>query len=453
MTSTFTSPPSDFVASRRQCVAHEMVFDDVARLHTRRKLDMERLQQQQQGNKMRSFCDREMSRLLDEFNAFRSLLVMDTTFSRGSLHALRHTPSEMRKVCDEEVSLLSTVVSGGWQSSPYNTRKATLPTDPFPPEHDSSVHKQLRHLETQMNLFRGGGGQQTSLHLWTARREQRAMRFYCELFLRSTRDDVEAVGEGNRYDSVTLVMECALRSHHTWVTAMRTAFGMTFLHFWEAERGGDAFVKITDKIHGLLKERVEVREEQRKQQNEVMRRPSSSTTTITTTPAGRSILFLQRLGRGFLARRLLPLTFLRRVHRSDRATAHGLKSYLAAVMASQSELRRVCYTLETEEDRFMSQWKAWEKNMTQQFLHHTPTDPEWLSQLDKDTNATIYVNLRTGKTQKEHPNALKVVATRNRQWAKAQKMQIERRKMLEQREKELEEYIEVVLPQMEDRLM
>lgn len=80
-----------------------------------------------------------------------------------------------------------------------------------------------------------------------------------------------------------------------------------------------------------------------------------------------------------------------------------------------------------EASEFDAQWRAWEQKMERFFATECPLDADWVARADPQARAgTVYVNLRTGRSQEENPNALKAVATRNRQWLKATRAREER---------------------------
>lgn len=88
----------------------------------------------------------------------------------------------------------------------------------------------------------------------------------------------------------------------------------------------------------------------------------------------------------------------------------------------------------TEEEEFTRQWRAWEVAMRRHVIHEVAFDPgEWLelppgsSGGPSDNGRPTYLNLKTGRTQTEHPNVLQAEMLRNRQWLKATKAREERR--------------------------
>lgn len=79
---------------------------------------------------------------------------------------------------------------------------------------------------------------------------------------------------------------------------------------------------------------------------------------------------------------------------------------------------------EHEEQNFQNQWNQYVRKMTHFFLHECPLDQDWIAQRDTaaatgSTAGIIFINVKSGRTQTENPNALKVVAAKNREWMKA----------------------------------
>lgn len=70
-----------------------------------------------------------------------------------------------------------------------------------------------------------------------------------------------------------------------------------------------------------------------------------------------------------------------------------------------------------EESRFQAQWNSYLKKLTQFYLSECPLDADWQAFATND--GVVFVNVKTGRSQKENPNVLKIVAAKNRQWLKA----------------------------------
>jgi hypothetical protein len=72
-----------------------------------------------------------------------------------------------------------------------------------------------------------------------------------------------------------------------------------------------------------------------------------------------------------------------------------------------------------EEQVFQQQWNQYVKKMTNFFMNECPLEQDWIAQRDPSTQTLVFINTKTGRTQTENPNALKVVAAKNREWMKA----------------------------------
>jgi hypothetical protein len=106
----------------------------------------------------------------------------------------------------------------------------------------------------------------------------------------------------------------------------------------------------------------------------------------------------------------------------------------------------------TEEDEFNSQWQTYVKKMTNFFLKECPLDVDWVRQVQPQTQRPYFLNVKSGKVQEENPNALKVVAAKNRQWLKAVRAREDRLSEARKRVDQLNEMRQSELPLLERRL-
>ena len=118
----------------------------------------------------------------------------------------------------------------------------------------------------------------------------------------------------------------------------------------------------------------------------------------------------------------------------------------------QREDERLETFYSTEEDAFNRQWNEYVKKMTNFFLKECPLDVDWVRQINPQNQKHFYLNIKTGKIQEENPNALKVVAGKNRQWVKATRARDDRLLEARRRVDELNELRREVLPALERRL-
>jgi len=423
--------------------------------------------------------EKEVARLRSCAEHIQRLSVLDQTLTPQGIDLIRSVPAEMRKVSDEEISLLCGGPAGRWATSVYNSRRTAFPEGAtFASDHEAAIRKQTRNLEFAL-AERRGGTEPTAIQqqLFEARRESQGMRFFCELFLRRLPDHTTLSAiDADQCDPVSLTAEYLLRGHNQWNATMRETFGIAHL---SAEVSGQQ-----SDIHGALAALQEaLRQRQRSrgwdpnaatapslpllaaQQDPPIQKPSEAALEAAQRRQGgggaggppmsslRYIFALQRAGRGYLTRTTMLHYFLRTVNNSDRAHLTKVREFAVTYLAARREISRVEEALRTEDERFQTQWRQWERSMTQHMLHGMPMEAEWVQQQDRETNQTVFLNLRTGKIQKEHPNILKVVATKNRQWAKAQKQKTDRRAMLEQRLDNLNDMMDITIPRMEEGLV
>jgi hypothetical protein len=119
----------------------------------------------------------------------------------------------------------------------------------------------------------------------------------------------------------------------------------------------------------------------------------------------------------------------------------------------QRESALVQQFFDTEESSFQDQWRAWEKRMTHYYLNQCPLDVDWVTQADPTAPSGVrYLNIKTGKLQLENPNALKVSATKNRQWMKATKDRNDRIDRMKQRKEAIQKLQAVKIPWLENVL-
>lgn len=110
---------------------------------------------------------------------------------------------------------------------------------------------------------------------------------------------------------------------------------------------------------------------------------------------------------------LIP-TSLRYIRQSHST----LQRYAELVLFVGKEQDRLEGFYETEEERFQTQWNHYVKRMTKFYLTECALDVDWMPQ-SNGSGGVVFLNTKTGRTQSEHPNTLKVVAAKNRQWLKA----------------------------------
>lgn len=106
------------------------------------------------------------------------------------------------------------------------------------------------------------------------------------------------------------------------------------------------------------------------------------------------------------------LQYLRRT----QPVAEAYHQVVRKVEADQSELEDF---YATEEQVFQQQWNQYVRKMTHFFMNECPLEQDWIAQRDPATQTIVYINVKSGRTQTENPNALKVVAAKNREWMKA----------------------------------
>lgn len=82
------------------------------------------------------------------------------------------------------------------------------------------------------------------------------------------------------------------------------------------------------------------------------------------------------------------------------------------------EAREANRQMEAEKERFEQAWATYEKRITKALLAKK-LSPDWVPQLEDITGTTYYLNLRTGKSQGEHPNMKFVRAQKKKQRVRA----------------------------------
>ncbi|CUG89908.1 Hypothetical protein, putative [Bodo saltans] len=102
--------------------------------------------------------------------------------------------------------------------------------------------------------------------------------------------------------------------------------------------------------------------------------------------------------------------------RQTQPVAEAYHRVVRKIEADQAELEDF---YAQEENVFQQQWNQYVRKMTNFFMNECPLDQDWLAQRDPVTQAIVFLNMKTGRTQTENPNALKVVAAKNREWMKA----------------------------------
>lgn len=121
-----------------------------------------------------------------------------------------------------------------------------------------------------------------------------------------------------------------------------------------------------------------------------------------------------------LQQQLMPTSL--RYLQQTQPTAHQYVELVSRIEREQSRLEEF---YGTEEKIFEQQWNAYLRKMTKFYLNECPLDVDWIAQQspapDGEKGASLYINVKTGKQQTEHPNTLKIVAAKNRQWLKATK--------------------------------
>jgi hypothetical protein len=72
-----------------------------------------------------------------------------------------------------------------------------------------------------------------------------------------------------------------------------------------------------------------------------------------------------------------------------------------------------------EADTFRSQWSTFADGLAKKWMGKRLGE-EWIPQMDRRTSATYYMNLKSGKQQKEHPHMRHVRAAEKAEGAKAE---------------------------------
>lgn len=101
-----------------------------------------------------------------------------------------------------------------------------------------------------------------------------------------------------------------------------------------------------------------------------------------------------------------------------RNTQMAVEQLVELSLAVQSQETCLEDFFQSEEVRFQAQWTAYVRKLTQFYLKDCPLDVDWEAHSGPNGSIT-FVNMKTGRSQQENPNALKVVAAKNRQWLKA----------------------------------
>eukprot|EP00759_Apiculatamorpha_spiralis_P051583 PhF_6_TR5270/c0_g1_i1/m.7671 len=454
-----------------------MAYDDMCRSIALRLHDMKTVSSTNStsSSAFDKHSKMEINRLTQQGIAIRDISAMEpllwqlliTQQNGDDIQIQQPPPHEMLKVLDEELSLLSGATPTSWEANPYNYRKSRFMESTFTAEHDNAVRKQWKVMEGMVTAGRGGGPpSDLCAILQQCRRDHNGMRFFCDLYVR--RKLVQQAGlvntaaisssELDLCDPVSLTAEYCIRTHHEWNAAMRSTYGIKHLTSQHQPALAEALHSLTEALRYRIRTRTTQPPPQQQQQQymSIAITPQSSTQPPPPSLPPTTLKFVrsvQKCGRGFLTRKHILVNYMTHTLRSrDARCQPRVDEFVTTYLGAWYELGRVTEALKTEEERFQQTWRQWERAMTQQYLHAVPMDPEWIPQQEKETGQTIYLNLRSGKTQKEHPNVLKVVATKNRQWAKAQKLKLERRVMLENKFDALQDVMDVTLPQLENHL-
>ena len=80
--------------------------------------------------------------------------------------------------------------------------------------------------------------------------------------------------------------------------------------------------------------------------------------------------------------------------------------------------------------RFASAFRAWERKIWKG-IEKSKLTPEWIPQMNAATGETYYLNLNTGTTHEEHPNAPKARKTVQEEWTRGERQLAKRFSALE----------------------
>lgn len=139
------------------------------------------------------------------------------------------------------------------------------------------------------------------------------------------------------------------------------------------------------------------------------------------------------------------------VHKAYSSQLPDLLQLFESVRHIKREDDRLERFYATEEGEFNAQWAVYVKKLTTFFLKECPLDVDWVRQVNPQIQKVYYLNIKSGKVQEENPNALKVVAGKNRQWAKATRAREDRLADARRRVAALNES-RLLLPALERRL-
>ena len=97
------------------------------------------------------------------------------------------------------------------------------------------------------------------------------------------------------------------------------------------------------------------------------------------------------------------------------------RSYVLSCLAIAKDTSTCENFYSSEEDSFKREFKVYMSKATEHYLHNVPLDADWVVEkvpTEQGTPELRYVNVRSGRSQMENPNMLKVAALKQRELAK-----------------------------------